>query len=40
MHGTDNFKMYYEMSRRFIISELIQIHAIKKEINGKMENKK
>jgi hypothetical protein len=40
MHGIDNIKMYYEKSRRFVISELIQDHAINKEINGKRENKK
>ena len=40
MHGMGNFKLYYEMSRRIIISELIQNHAIKKEINGKRKNNK
>ena len=40
MHGMDSFKLYYEMSGRFIISELIQNDANKKEINGKRKNKK
>jgi hypothetical protein len=40
MPGIDNIKMYYEKSRRLVISEFIQDHAIKKEINGRRENKR
>jgi hypothetical protein len=40
MHGMDNFKLFYEIPKRIIISELIQNHAIKKEINDKRKNNK